>query len=65
MKKYVTAGNEIRTLELPYQPTRRTEEEMEMERNILRAKAIASNESPVGLEPDFRKSIYCGCWEDK
>lgn len=46
-----SAANEIRTLELPYEPTRRTEEEIEMERNILRAKAIASDENPTGLEP--------------
>ncbi|MCD4775017.1 MAG: hypothetical protein K8S15_03080 [Candidatus Aegiribacteria sp.] len=59
-----SAGNEIRTLELPYQPARRTEEEMEMERNILRAKAIASNESPVGLEPDPFKPMIRGLETD-
>lgn len=59
-----SAGNEIRTLELPYQPVRRTEEEIEMERNILRTKAIASDESPAGLEPDPFKPMIRGLETD-
>jgi len=59
-----SAGNEIRTLQLPYQPTERTEEEMEMERNILRAKAIASNENPEGLEPNPFKPMIRGIETD-
>ncbi len=59
-----SAGNEIRTQELLYEPVRRTEEEIEMERNILRAKAIASNESPVGLEPDPFKPMIRGLETD-
>ncbi len=58
------AGNEIRKLQLPYQPTERTEEEMEMERNILRAKAIASDENPEGLEPDPFKPMIRGIETD-
>ena len=59
-----SAGNEIRTLQLPYQPTERTEEEMEMERSILRAKALASDESPEGLEPDPFKPMIRGLETD-
>ncbi len=59
-----SAGNEIRTLQLPYQPTERTEEEMEMERNILRAKAIASDENPEGLEPNPFKPMIRGIETD-
>lgn len=59
-----SAGNEIRTLQLPYRPTERTEEEMEMERNILRAKAIASNENPEGLEPNPFKPMIRGLETD-
>ena len=35
-----------------------------MERNILRAKAIASDESPVGLEPDPFKPMIRGLETD-
>lgn len=59
-----SAGNEIRTLQLPYQPAERTEEEMEMERSILRAKAIASNENPEGLQPDPFKPMIRGIETD-
>ena len=59
-----SAGNEINTFQLPYHPTERTEEEMEMERNILRAKAIASNENPEGLEPDPFKPMIRGLETD-
>ncbi|MBN2586607.1 MAG: hypothetical protein JXA64_03110 [Candidatus Fermentibacteraceae bacterium] len=53
-----SSGCRLRTLVLPYEPVERTSDELEMERNILRAKAIASNESPEGLEPDpFKPTI--------
>jgi len=59
-----SSGNEIRTLQLPFQPTERTVEEMEMERSILRAKAIASNENPEGLEPNPFKPMIRGIETD-
>ncbi len=59
-----SAGNEIRRLELPFEPVRRTDEELEMERNILRAKAIASDENPAGLEPDPFKPMIRGIETD-
>lgn len=59
-----STGHEIRTLQLPYQPAERSEEEMEMERNILRAKAIASDENPEGLEPDPFKPMIRGIETD-
>ena len=37
---------------------------MEMERNILRAKAIASDENPEGLEPDPFKPMIRGIETD-
>ncbi len=61
---YDSSGNEIRTLQLPYQPTERTDEELAMERNILRAKAIASNENPEGLEPNPFKPMIRGIETD-
>jgi hypothetical protein len=58
------AGNELRRMEFPYEPVRRTDEELEMERNILRAKAIASDENPEGLEPDPFKPMIRGLETD-
>ena len=55
-----STGSRLRTLVLPYEPVQRTPEEMEMERNILRAKAIASNENPEGLEPNPFKPMIRG-----
>ncbi len=57
---YDSLGTLLRTLELPYQPVERTPEEMNMERNILRARAIASNENPEGLEPNPYKPTIRG-----
>jgi len=59
-----STGNDIRTLQLPFEQVRRTEDELEMERNILRAKAIASNENPQGLEPDPCKPMIRGLETD-
>lgn len=55
-----STGRRLRTLVLPYEPVERTPEEIEMERNILRAKAIASNENPEGLEPNPFKPMIRG-----
>lgn len=57
---YDSAGMLENTFEFPYEPTRRTEEELDMERNIIRANALASNESPDGLEPDPFKPMIRG-----
>ncbi len=57
---YDSTGCRLRTLVLPYDPVERTPEELEMERNILRAKALASNENPAGLEPDPFKPMIRG-----
>ncbi len=61
---YDSTGLLENTFEFPYEPRRRTEEELDMERNILRANAIASNESPEGLEPDPFKPMIRGLETD-
>ncbi|MCD4847004.1 MAG: hypothetical protein K8R76_02300 [Candidatus Aegiribacteria sp.] len=53
-------GQEKYRFELDLEPVARTEDEMEMERNILRAKAIASDENPAGLEPNPYKPLIRG-----
>ena len=53
-------GQERYRFELDLEPVARTEDEMDMERNILRAKAIASNENPAGLEPNQYKPLIRG-----
>jgi hypothetical protein len=57
---YDSTGSEIRRIRLDLKATARTEDEMQMERNILRAKAIASGENPQGLEPDPFKPLIRG-----
>ena len=55
-----STGQERYRFELDLEPVARTEDEMEMERNILRAKAIASDENPAGLEPNPCKPLIRG-----
>jgi len=59
------SGHLLRELALPYEPVERTPEELEMERNILRAKALASGENPEGLEPDPYKPMIRGLEVDE
>ena len=58
------AGSRTGILELPYERAERSSEEMEMERNILRAKAVASGENTEGLEPDPYKPMIRGLETD-
>lgn len=55
-----STGQERYRFKLDLEPTARTEDEIEMERNILRAKAIASDENPTGLEPNPYKPLIRG-----
>ena len=55
-----STGQERYRFELDLEPVARTEDEMEMERHILRAKAIASDENPAGLEPNPYKPLIRG-----
>ena len=57
---YDSTGQEKYRFELDLEPVERTEDEMEMERNILRAKAIASDENPAGMEPNPYKPLIQG-----
>lgn len=57
---YERDGTEVFTLDIAYEPVLRTEEELEMERNVLRARANIMDMGPIPLEPEPCKPLIRG-----